>query len=307
VLFAWLLQVVTLIEEMKATVEKEAKDDKTAYDKYACWCETNDKEKSAAIEEAEAQIASLSAFIEEAAAKEGELKTEISQLEQDIADDTTALKTATANREEEHQTFLAEEADFKETRGLLQEAVAVLDKVQLLQKQGKKAPPALAAQARTATAALLQVRDSIQQRHPEFQNVMQKDLFDVMGALEEESPRSLRKGTALAQGKLLPWETTAEQDGAAAKPNELEGAAAGAKSYNARSGGILGILKEMQDEFTRDLSKSQYEDMEAEIAFQKLKAAKEGEIESATKQKNSKDHGSESAPSPEEGRPLRFF
>jgi hypothetical protein len=183
----------------------------------------------------------------------------------------------------------------------------VLDKVQLLQKQGKKAPPALAAQARTATAALLQVRDSIQQRHPEFQNVMQKDLFDVMGALEEESPRSLRKGTALAQGKLLPWETTAEQDGAAAKPNELEGAAAGAKSYNARSGGILGILKEMQDEFTRDLSKSQYEDMEAEIAFQKLKAAKEGEIESATKQKNSKDHGSESAPSPEEGRPLRFF
>jgi len=282
-------KVVTLIEEMKATVEKEAKDDTTAYDKYACWCKTNDQEKSSAIEEAESQIASLSAFIEEAAAKEGELKTEISQLEQDIAEDTTALKTATANREEEHQTFLAEEEDFKETRGLLQEAVAVLDKVQLLQKQGKKAPPALAAQAKTAAAALLQISGSIQKSHPEFQNVMQKDLFDVMGSLEEEAPRSLRKGTALAQSKLLPWETTAEQDGAAAKPNELQGAAAGAKSYNARSGGIVGILKEMQDEFSRDLSKSQYEDMEAEIAFQKLSAAKNGEIESATKQRNSKE------------------
>ena len=161
--------------------------------------------------------------------------------------------------------------------------------VNLLQKQGKKASPALMAQAKTA-AALLQVRDSIQQRHPEFQSVMQKDLFEVMGSLEEEAPRSLRKGTALAQSKLLPWETTAEEDGAAAKPNALEGAAAGAKSYNARSGGILGLLKEMQDEFSRDLAKSQHEDMEAEIAFQKLKAAKEGEIDSATKQRNDKDH-----------------
>jgi hypothetical protein len=281
-------KVVTLIEEMKATVEKEAKDDQTAYDKYACWCKTNDQEKSASIAEAESKIDSLSAFIEEAAAKEGELKTEIGQLEQDIAEDTTALKTASANREEEHQSFLAEEADFKETRGLLEEAVAVLSKVNLLQKQGKKASPALMAQAKTA-AALLQVRDSIQQRHPEFQSVMQKDLFEVMGSLEEEAPRSLRKGTALAQSKLLPWETTAEEDGAAAKPNALEGAAAGAKSYNARSGGILGLLKEMQDEFSRDLAKSQHEDMEAEIAFQKLKAAKEGEIDSATKQRNDKE------------------
>ena len=123
-------KVVTLIEEMKATVEKEAKDDQTAYDKYACWCKTNDQEKSASIAEAESKIDSLSAFIEEAAAKEGELKTEIGQLEQDISEDTTALKTASANREEEHQSFLAEEADFKETlsvwaRGFLSGATAI--------------------------------------------------------------------------------------------------------------------------------------------------------------------------------------
>lgn len=38
-------QVITLIEEMKVQVEKEATEDLTAYDKYMCWCETNEKER----------------------------------------------------------------------------------------------------------------------------------------------------------------------------------------------------------------------------------------------------------------------
>jgi len=52
-------KVVTMIEEMKATVEKEGKEDLKAYDEYKCWCSTNGEEKKIAIEYATEQIADL--------------------------------------------------------------------------------------------------------------------------------------------------------------------------------------------------------------------------------------------------------
>merc|ERR1719159_1602021 len=77
-------KVVALIKDMKAQTEKEAAEDLEAYDKYMCWCETVKKEKTAAVKNAQDMIASLEAFVEEAGAKEGELKTEIAALTDDI-------------------------------------------------------------------------------------------------------------------------------------------------------------------------------------------------------------------------------
>merc|ERR1719215_1367270 len=101
-------KVVTLITEMKAQTEKEATEDMEAYDKYKCWCETTEKEKTAAIAAAKTHIDDLNAFVEEAAGKNGQLKTEIAGLEDDIADDKAALATATSVRAEENKDFLAE-------------------------------------------------------------------------------------------------------------------------------------------------------------------------------------------------------
>ena len=94
-------KVVTLVTEMKGQTIKEGEEDQKAYDKYNCWCVTTTAEKTAAIADATAQLQELESFVEEAAAKEGELKTEIAGLEADIAKDTEALKTATAMRNEE--------------------------------------------------------------------------------------------------------------------------------------------------------------------------------------------------------------
>merc|ERR1719487_1867466 len=49
---------------MLAQLEKEAEEDEAIYDKMACWCETNDKEKTKSIAEAEARIADLTTKIE---------------------------------------------------------------------------------------------------------------------------------------------------------------------------------------------------------------------------------------------------
>merc|ERR1719382_837173 len=175
-------KVVTLIQEMKAQVEKEASADLAAYEKFECWCKTNEEEKTASIAADEQRIEQLSSFIEEAAATAGQLKSEISGLEADIAEDQEALATATASREKELAAFQAEEADMKETRGLLKEAMDVLSKVQLLQRQGKATPAEVHGRAREA---LLQIRARAQRSPHRFEGVLERDLFEVLGSIDD--------------------------------------------------------------------------------------------------------------------------
>jgi hypothetical protein len=174
---------------MKAQTEKEGEEDLAGYDKYICWCETTEAEKTAAIKAAETKIQELESFVEEAAAKESELKTEIAGLEDDIAADTEALSTATAMRKEQNDDFLAEEADMKETLSLLSEAISVLSKVQLLQKP------------QVHKEALLQVRGIVRRMPSKFQGVMQKDLYDLFGEFQGLGHHDL--GKTLATGSFL--------------------------------------------------------------------------------------------------------
>eukprot|EP00747_Dinoflagellata_sp_TGD_P140446 gnl/TRDRNA2_/TRDRNA2_176011_c0_seq43.p1 gnl/TRDRNA2_/TRDRNA2_176011_c0~~gnl/TRDRNA2_/TRDRNA2_176011_c0_seq43.p1 ORF type:complete len:686 (+),score=248.27 gnl/TRDRNA2_/TRDRNA2_176011_c0_seq43:68-2125(+) len=255
-------KVVKLLEEMRTTVNKEADEDKEAYDTYKCWCETNEKEKTEAISSAEALIEELTSFIEEAAGTEGRLKTEIAALAADIADDTDALETATAMKEKETAEFEADESYMKTTLAALKEAVSVLSEVQLLQKSHK---------AVDQTSALLQVRAVIEKAAPQFRGVMQRDLMDFLGAAKHLAPS---KQAAFLDAK---------------QPIEGGGAAAGAKSYNSRSGEIFGVLGAMEDQFKADLTAAQKEEMMAIIQFQKLKAAKTSEISAASKQKDQKE------------------
>jgi hypothetical protein len=289
-------KVVTLVTEMKAQTEKEGQEDLKAYDKYMCWCETTEAEKTAAIKAAETKIEELETFVEEAAAKEGELKTEIAGLEDDLAADTEAMSTAQATRKEQNDEFKAEEADMKETLGLLSEAITVLSKVQLVQKPDMH------------KEALLQVRGIVHRVSSKFQGVMQKDLYDLFGefqGIDQQKEQSFGKALAtgsflgevflpkreaavLAQSRDLPWIKSEEQLGKEAKPNSEMGAAAGSKSYNSRSGSILGLLKTQGDKFAKNLASAQKEELDALIAFQKLAAAKNAEIAAATKQKEAK-------------------
>merc|ERR1719326_2471222 len=109
-----------------------------------------------------------------------------------------------------------------------------------------------------------------------FRSTIQKDLYDALNAL---NVAGRARGSFLGvDAALLPWEKTEEQKGIDAKLNDLEGAAAGAKSYNSRSGQILGILKAMLDGMLTDLAQAQKAELEALISFNKLKAQKTDEV-----------------------------
>merc|ERR1719156_185226 len=260
-------KVVTMLKEMQAQVQKEGDEDTAAYDKYACWCKTNDAEKTKAIEDAETKIDDLTAKIEGFAALSAQLKTEIEKLEEDIAAATKALETAAAQREKEKAEFEAEAADMKAALSALQEAVAILSKVQLVQKQGN---------TEQAGQMLLQVKSIIRSKLSHYKDVMQADLWDFLSttALDGDQQSFMAKKHDFS---------AVQQD-----PIPGGGAAAGAKSYNSRSGQIFGILSQMMEEFGKDLSEAQKGELRAMISFENLKAAKNQEIDAATDLLNQK-------------------
>merc|ERR1719329_1430837 len=65
---------------MLKQLEKEAEEDEEIYDQLACWCETNDKEKTKSIADAEGKIKDLTVQIEELSASSSRLNTEIKNL-----------------------------------------------------------------------------------------------------------------------------------------------------------------------------------------------------------------------------------
>merc|ERR1719155_166391 len=60
------------------------------------------------------------------------------------------------------------------------------------------------------------------------------------------------------------------------------------QSYAPQSGAIFGILKQMKETFETNLSNSQKEEMQAQQAYEDLKAAKENEIKAGTELKDKK-------------------
>merc|ERR1719450_1144602 len=121
-------RVVNLLNKMKAQLQAEADNEAAMYDKMVCWCETNEKEKTKAIAEADARDKELQAQIEGMSARFGVLTTEIAKLKEQIADDTEALKKATAIRENEAGSFRQEEKDLVQAIDNLRNAIAVLAK-----------------------------------------------------------------------------------------------------------------------------------------------------------------------------------
>merc|ERR1719421_117648 len=113
---------------MQDTLLSEKKKDEEIYEKMSCWCEVNDKEKTASVAAAERAIDQLTSTIEEKTALSAQLKGEIEGLEAEMAKAQEAIDTATAMREEEKAEFTTEEKELLDTVDALTRAVEVLGK-----------------------------------------------------------------------------------------------------------------------------------------------------------------------------------
>jgi len=121
-------KVITLLRDMQAQLEKEADSDEDLYNKLMCWCETNDKEKTQAIQDAETKIGQLTTTIETTAADSARLKQEITNHEQDLAKSKESLDQGTAIRAKQLSEFSAEEKDMLQSIKALEDALIVLSR-----------------------------------------------------------------------------------------------------------------------------------------------------------------------------------
>jgi len=233
-------RVVGLLKDMQHELEKEADADEAVYEKLACWCQTNDKGKSKAIEDAVVRMKDLDAAIQKNAALSQQLQVEIKALNKEIAQDQKSLDTATAMREKAKGEFLGSEKEMIEAIRSLNQAVIVLSK----HNTGKG-------------AAFLSNKAAVN-AYTTARELMDKH-YDLLSGVITPSER---KGlAAFVQG----------EDYFDSKPTFNQ-------AYAPQSATIFGILKQMKETFEGNLGSEQKEEIAAQGAFADLKKAKEGEI-----------------------------
>jgi len=242
-------KVINLLKDMQAQLEKEAEEDEETYEKVACWCETNDKEKTAAIAEAEARITDLTSTIEELTATSARLNTEIKNLEAEIAKNQEALDKATAMRQKELAEFNEEEKDMLQSIGALKSAIVVLSK-----------------------------------HHSSLAQVPSETLLNMAAVIDHQ----FKKHTALLHAIVTPSQRKAIAAFVQSPGDYFDAEPTFKQSYAPQSGQIFGILKQMKETFETNLSASQKEEMQAQAAYEDLKAAKEAEIKAGTELKDTK-------------------
>merc|ERR1719265_762277 len=248
---------------MLKQLETEAEEDEEIYEKMACWCETNDKEKTKAIADAEARINDLTSAIEEFTASSARLNTEIEILDKEIAKNQKALDMATALRTKELAEFNAEEKDMLQSISSLKAAIVVLS---------KHHPGAL-----------------LQQHQLQVQTMLEHELHKhgdlLKGVLTH---RQRRIAAAFVQAPVenaasflqAPIESFVDAEVADPTHTNFVQALASAKTGSGApaSGEIFGILKQMKESFESNLSQSQKDELANQKAYEDLKAAKEEEI-----------------------------
>jgi len=243
-------KVITLLKDMLKQLEKEAEEDEEIYDKMACWCETNDKEKTKSIAEAEARIEDLTTKIEELTAESARLSTEIKNLEKEVARNQEALAQATALREKQLAEFNAEEKDLLESVSALKAAITVLSK-----HHG---------------GALVQLPRS--------------HILGVAATLQFQ----MSKHASLLEGVLTPTERRLAASFVQSPQDYFDASPTFKQSYAPQSGEIFGILRQMRETFESNLSASQKEEMANQKAYEELKAAKEEQIAAGQQQLDTK-------------------
>merc|ERR1719428_2603627 len=232
---------------MAAELDAEAKNDGELYDKLACWCETNDKDKTKAIADGKNSVASLTASFERNTALASTRETEIEALTEEAAALTKALGEAKAIREKQNDEFNMTEKDLIQSIHSLKNAVMQLGKTrgeqpaeELLQRQ---------------QSSLLEVQHALRL----IPRLAEKAVAPHLRSQVRELLRAPRKGLSLLQ----------------------QPPPGGASNYEPQSGAIFGVLKQMKETFETNMEEGKREEAESSAQYEELKSTKETQLNAA--------------------------
>jgi len=273
-------KIVNMLKEMTTQLQHEQDADNEMMETMKCWCETYDKEKTAAILAAEDSIANLKTVSASNGAAAARATSEIASLEKHLKQSEEALAQATEQRKKALAEFNEEEKDLLASITSVGNAVISLEKhhsasllqaptqsskntvhsiAMMLQTQLRKHDKILAEvitpHQRKAVASLLHEGSSLMQS-PE-------DYFAAVAAVGVRLPKNMAK--FMPNKELMQL----DEDGPA---NILR------PGRESASGAIFGILKQMKESFEANLNSAQIQETADNKAFGDLKAAKTSEI-----------------------------
>jgi len=105
--------VVKILQGMLEKSQKEGKEEEELYQKFYCYCGTNQDEKKAAIAELTEQVAILENKVGEMQSSSGTLALECQQLQAAMVANEAARSDAEAIRTTSHEAFLADEVCYE--------------------------------------------------------------------------------------------------------------------------------------------------------------------------------------------------
>jgi hypothetical protein len=311
-------RVVGLLKNMQETISKEQDEDESIFDKVKCWCNSNSWEKGNQVEASKAKISELESDIKQGTARSAELNQQIKELNAGVAADKQALAEATALRQKQLSEYHGGETDSIQAIENLKAALTVLSKHQGGAAYGQGEDTF--GKTSDSWSGLLQTHrhgkqepDWTDAHESEHQEEALDEFMSKNGFATGAAARSVDDTKAATAGHFLQQKSDASASAAvdAADANAafsaqetavvrkaLKSAAAFVQahhtdmyvpSYNAQSGEIVGVLKQLKEEMEGDLSESQKTELERKENFEELRNAKSSEIASGERMSEQKE------------------
>ena len=218
-------QVVTLLQDMLDKSKSDGKADRTVFGKFQCYCDSSTAKTKDAIEETSEDIERMDALIADKRAQNSAYSQEAAKLEADMASNQKAQGQATSTRDKEEESFEKEETDLIKGIEQLDQGIEILAAVGADQTV-----------TGDSDSELLMAKDATESAKAMF---MSKK--SVVKKLDDNLKEALRAASVFLNDK---------QRGAVS--SFLQAPFTG--NYNAQSGEIVGVLKNMNDTFTANLA-----------------------------------------------------
>jgi len=276
-----LAKVITLMTQLQGQVIREGEMSHTSYKKYSAWCEKSSREKQFEIKEGISSKADLEATIDKAKTDGEEAEARIGELSGMISTDESDVKAITLIRYKEKQEFEAMDKELADTVKTISKARSVLTKE--LSRAGLKAgsflqrptkgmqvfAAALQALVTTSMGVSADTRERLSAllQTPGENQQSSEDVDDDKG--DEEVSKALDAQSAQddEMAKEAPvFLQEDEEDGAGpvaiAQPK--------APVYESKSGGILKVLEDMENEAQKSQDKERKKEGTSKYNFDAL-------------------------------------
>merc|ERR550537_1180193 len=131
-----IMELVTMIQKIKAKIEAEGKAEQKSYDKYACWCERTMDKKAEEMAKAKLKIKALIKLITKISMEIGICTADISAHNKNMIKIKADIDVLVEQRSKGHDEWLAEKSEAEQYMGALEAAINVLSTATQADKGG---------------------------------------------------------------------------------------------------------------------------------------------------------------------------